>query len=211
MGCVYVPADSTDRSDWLENTTEFLVSLRSRLQCDIVGGDWNMVLNAMDLTSTRRPNLRERHRLLTFLSCLNAETDGLIDGYRVQNPETIMYTHTSHNSQARLDRIYVVPDLLTDTYEWETQVPPNSLNLDHHMVTVKLKPLTQVERGPGRFRFKCSLMKSKSVQQCLDWFVENLKKEPVCPERWATLKTRLEISLAKIVKAKVKALTQKRV
>lgn len=209
IACVYVPADSTERSAWLENTTDLLVSLEGRLLCDIVGGDWNMVTHIQDHTSTRRPNLQERHRLLTFLSYLNDETD-LIDGYREHFPDSIMYTHTGPNSAARLDRIYVTPAISYRSCEWDTHVLPKSLNLDHLMVTARIKPYSPTKRGPGRFRFKCNLLKSQPVQARLTVLVNKLKESPVTPARWTLLKNELESTLSAIVRTKSQALTSAR-
>ncbi|CCF47973.1 related to Retrovirus-related POL polyprotein [Ustilago hordei] len=208
VACVYVPANSTLWALWLENTTNFLVSLESRIWCDLVAGDWNTVINTMDHTSRCRPNLQERHRLLSFLSFLNDET-GLLDGFREHFPDTILYTHKSPNSEARLDQIYVTPALYHRSFDWKTHVLPNSLNLDHDMVAVGFKPIIESKRGPGRFHFKCNLMKSKPVQECLTLFINKIREMPVTPSRWASLKNDLEKSLSVVVRTKTHALSAK--
>lgn len=164
IGNVYLPSQSAERSPWLENISQFLLSLPTYLSCDLLGGDWNMVTNTMDHTSKRPLNFREKDRLLAFLSLLNAENQDLVDGYRVMHPDTILYTHKSHNSQARLDQIYCSPVLLPDLTAWKTHVLPKSLNLDHMLVAVTLSPPETLKLGPGRFRFKCSLIKSKTIE-----------------------------------------------
>lgn len=153
IACVYIPAQQAHHMAWLEDTANLIVSFENWIRCNLVAGDWNTTTSTKDHTSQRRPNFLERHRLMTFISILNDKT-GLIDGYCKSFPEAIMYTHKSHNSEAYLDQIYVTPALFNRSTAWETQVLPKSLNLDHHMVTVGIKPIQAAKHGPGRFRFK---------------------------------------------------------
>ncbi|KAJ3507153.1 hypothetical protein NMY22_g17018 [Coprinellus aureogranulatus] len=115
----------------------------------VVLGDMNMVETRLD----RFPKRPDPEPVLNALDAFKRELN-IIDGWRQMNPTSTAYTFRTHTdggnsiSMSRIDRIYVLSNLMRRSCEWEiTDVGDWT---DHKMVSAVIEPEGTPNVGKGR-------------------------------------------------------------
>ncbi|MBS1859994.1 MAG: hypothetical protein JST11_31785, partial [Acidobacteria bacterium] len=107
VASIYAP-ERVERARYFDALSSHLQGVATRHTVDrwIIGGDWNVVLDAQDRTSSLRHGENGAAGLHAIVDAL-----GLRDVFRTLHPDEREYTHSHTNSnsqlrQSRLDRIY---------------------------------------------------------------------------------------------------------
>ena len=171
---IYAPAQVTPRLSWLIEANQFLSTLPP-LSCDAIAGDWNEVTEARDRRGRHVLN-PQRSALLDLVNTLGGDNP-MADGWRLRNPSTIAYSFRENRNQrwrevSRLDRIYIREDWIQQSQGWK--ISPSGLPTDHYTVTACI-PLTEIERGPGRWRLNPLMLRRGWVR---NWCLDYLKDMP---------------------------------
>jgi hypothetical protein len=148
-----VPAENA--AFWTTLKAWFVAHPRVR-RPDIMGGDTNIVEDALD----RLPSRPDAPASVTALDDLKIYLH-LIDGWRETFPTKLEYTYhqIQTGSQSRLDRFYVRRDIFDQTFEWDIKTP--GIKTDHKMITVKLTTEKAPTIGHGRWVWPAHLTKDK--------------------------------------------------
>ena len=183
---VYPPNDCQQQQKFLLNLNRYLVS-NTEISNLIVGGDWNVTLQAMDKKGgvPWRPTLY-RDKLVSIMDDI-----GLIDVFRKLNPNerSFSYEFKSLKVSSRID-FYLVSKSITN---WVIKVNTKVSNApDHKAVELDLR-IRSEKRGPGLWKFNNSLVEDNE-------FVELIKRHyPVIREKYLDLKDdRLKWELIKM-------------
>ena len=174
----------------------------------IVGGDFNLFLDAELDAKGGRPTLKKRS-VAKLISVIERFT--LVDIWRVRNQNKRRYTfrqsHQAGYLQRRLDYFFVSNSLQGNICETDIQV---AFCTDHSPITLSLKPINNLPRGRSLWKFNNSLLqndeylrKMKTVivetEQQLD--SEQIKDDQV---RWEYLKFKIRdqtIAFSKVLSA----------
>lgn len=101
---------------------------------------------------------------------------GLLDAFRAKHPGRRAYTYVHSQHAARLDRIYVSPDLLP--YVAVCSVRDRTFS-DHRPVSLSLAGLLPASAGPGVRRIRLGFVGHPDlVQQLLEWLDQRLHTAP---------------------------------
>ena len=131
----------------------------------IIGGDFNVVqdynLDTLNIKNKNNPKANSAVQEMKF------ELD-LCDPWRLENPNSRMYTwHNSNNQQSRLDYFLVSSDIM-NIVDSSTIKP--GYRTDHSLVELHLT-LSDQTRGPGLWKFNNSLLKDatyvEEIKQCI--------------------------------------------
>lgn len=118
----------------------------------VLTGDFNLVL---DKNLDRTNNILSNKRAV---SLLNDKIDNLdlIDIWRILNPLKRRYTwrRNNHSSQSRID--FFLISLSLEGFVKKTDILPG-FKSDHSLITLKIE-IYDRKRGPGFWRFNCSLL-----------------------------------------------------
>jgi hypothetical protein len=87
-----------------------------------MAGNFNMTEDQID----RGNGMRDQTETINVLADLK-NTLNLVDGWRQMFPTEngYMLQHQSNEHRSRLDRIYLTPELLEITEEWNIKYPPH--------------------------------------------------------------------------------------
>ena len=114
---------------------------------------------------------------------------GIIDSFRVTNPNRRLYTYTHSNksSKARLDRIYISKDLRGKILSSTTEFSSES---DHRFINLNMAK--EVEHGPGTWIFNNMLLSEESftseIQDIIRTYVTNKNDFQSSMTLWEFLK-----------------------
>ena len=130
----------------------------------IVGGDINIMLDPImdkrgDTLDTRNVFRSEIHK---FIDTLN-----LVDIFRIRNPNTYRFTWRRGNSASRLDYFFI-PSSFQKQVKHCDIIP--SVKSDHDAITLTLEISTN-RRGPGFWKFNCSLLEDVQYTQMMNTFI----------------------------------------
>ncbi|EPS92778.1 hypothetical protein FOMPIDRAFT_1080763, partial [Fomitopsis schrenkii] len=149
---VYAPNARSDNASFWEEIKNKLLTQRLK-KPDILLGDFNLVEEAIDRLPVREDENAPITALKTLLRWLE-----LIDGWRISEPDTKEYTYPQRGAQSksRIDRIYVSPDILQASNEWE--INTTAIPTDHKIAAVKISTENAPYVGRGRWIMPAHLM-----------------------------------------------------
>ncbi|KAI0324864.1 DNase I-like protein, partial [Cubamyces sp. BRFM 1775] len=162
--CVYAPTSEgvAERRDFFEQVARFYETHPNVPTPHLVAGDFNNVEDMIDrlpMTEVLDSSVASLDRLKMALGVM------LVDGWRRTYPDKRDYTfHRGSGEEAtmaRLDRIYVKPDVFDYARQWTITQP--GVKSDHLLVSVQLTTPNAPEAGPGRPVFPLSLLKHKKL------------------------------------------------
>lgn len=120
----------------------------------ILGGDFNLYLNPKldkpDTMSDSNDNPHYRKEILSFL-----ETEGLVDVWRVLNPDKRFYTWFRGKQKSRLDYFFISEHLLNVTSN--VDILPG-IQSDHSLLKLQINNSKQFRTGKGFWKFNSSLL-----------------------------------------------------
>ena len=206
---IYNPNHEANQVDTLEMLGDILMGiLQWETKEIIVGGDFNLFLDAELDAKGGRPTLKKRS-VAKLISVIERFT--LVNIWRVRNQNKRRYTfrqsHQAGYLQRHLDYFFVSNSLQENICETDIQV---AFCTDHSPITFSLKPINNLPRGRSLWKFNNSLLqndeylpKMKTVivetEQQLD--SEQIKDDQV---RWEYLKFKIRdqtIAFSKVLSA----------
>ena len=148
---VYAPNDLRQQQEFIHSLNTYLMS-NTDVENLIIGGDWNISLQAIDKKGGNpwKPTV-SRDLLMTMMK----EFD-LVDVYREKNPTNKSYTYESKALKlcSRID-FFLIPQ---HQISWVEQIETVVSNApDHKAVKLKLNGSNN-KRGPGLWKFNNSLL-----------------------------------------------------
>ena len=150
----YAPNDLQQQLAFLRNLNNFLIT-NVDIGNLIVGGDWNVTLEAVDKKggSQWKPT-SYRNQLISMM-----KESSLIDVYRNLNPSKLCFTYESKalKLSSRIDFLLASQLLANRVSHLDTLV---SIAPDHKAIRVKLR-LENDNRGPGLWKFNNSLLEDE--------------------------------------------------
>lgn len=153
---IYAPNDLQQQLAFLRNLNNFLIT-NVDIGNLIVGGDWNVTLEAVDKKggSQWKPTSYRNH-LISMM-----EEFSLIDIYRNLNPSKLCFTNPIQSKalklSSRIDFFLVSQPLANRVSHVDTLV---SIAPDHKAIRVQLQ-LENDNRGPGLWKFNNSLLQDE--------------------------------------------------
>ena len=145
--------------DHCEEQLNFITSLRNEIENYddnvIIGGDLNIYIDpVLDKDSTKELVNKASNEINNLMEDFN-----LIDIWRMLNPQKRRYTWRRRNPviQSRLD-YWLIPNELIYSVN-ECSIKP-SIKSDHSLICLKIKFQKTSPRGPGLWKFNCSLLKN---------------------------------------------------
>ena len=151
---IYAPNDLQQQLAFLRNLNNFLIT-NVDIGNLIVGGDWNVTLEAVDKRggSQWKPT-SYRNQLISMM-----EEFSLVDIYRNLNPSKLCFTYESKalKLSSRIDFFLVSQPLANRVSHVDTLV---SIAPDHKAIRVQLQ-LENDNRGPGLWKFNNSLLEDE--------------------------------------------------
>lgn len=141
----------------------------------IIGGDFNLVLdNEKDL----RGSVSGQHAHKEAISFLKEymSDEGLVDVWRLQNPEKRLYTYRKENPtnyHARLD-LFLVSDTLVN-FVSKTDIHASYIS-DHATPSLEVSP-NLVQRGKGYWKMNVSLLNDKEYIKEINHIIVNTLEE----------------------------------
>ncbi|KAJ7017556.1 Endonuclease/exonuclease/phosphatase, partial [Mycena alexandri] len=157
---VYAPNSAAENEEFWKEIQAFFETHRNVRRPDVMGGDTNVVEDALDrLPAHSDPDgpVSALDELKSFLR--------LTDGWRETHPTTRAYTYhqVQTGSQSRIDRIYVKRDVFEQTYEWD--ISTVGIKTDHRLVSMKLTSEDTPTIGHGRWVWPTHLHKDKDLKK----------------------------------------------
>ena len=158
-----------------DDNPDFYRTLRNYLELfdtdhTIIGGDFNFVINP-NLDSFNYAREYNTNAKQVFINFIN--DNSLVDIWRLRNPEKLEYTWSRNNpiKCGRLDMLFVDTQLVSSVRD--ATIAPG-YRTDHCLVVIKIQ-VTDVERGPGIWKF------NESVLQDAEYIniIENTIKDAV--------------------------------
>jgi exonuclease III len=142
---VYAPNDVADNAKFWKDIEAYFNTHPDLQKPDIMGGDLNMVEDAIDRLPMHEDAFNQVEALDNLKRTLN-----LKDSWRDTFPTTKAYTfhQTATGSQSRIDRLYVTPKLLATAKEWK--IEPVGVPTNHRMVLVQIASEDTPNVGRGR-------------------------------------------------------------
>lgn len=183
---IYAPNDSQQQQKFLLTLNRYLVS-HTDVSNLIIGGDWNVTLQAID----KKGGIPWRQTVYRDKLVSMMEDIGLIDIFRKLNPteKSFSYLSKALKVSSRIDFFLVSKPIINWTIKANTKI---SNAPDHKAVKLDLKILSE-KRGPGLWKFNNSLVEDNEYVKLIQ---ENY---PVICEKYADLKDdRLKWELIKM-------------
>ncbi|KAJ7260322.1 Endonuclease/exonuclease/phosphatase, partial [Mycena haematopus] len=141
---IYAPTESNEEkiAFWEKLTNMWLTT--DLPVPDVVGGDFNLVPDAID----RQPHKTDKEPVVTAYLRFTRML-GLIDGWRQCNPDRKEYTYAGKDTLSRIDKILVSPKLMKNCREWE--IEDVGTVADHRMVSMMVSAPGAPHIGKGRW------------------------------------------------------------
>jgi len=157
---IYAPNVPTDQQKFAQTLKELLMS-KSSLSHVIIGGDWNVTLQAID----KRGGIQWKPTAYRYQITAMMEELDLIDVFRKKYPDKKNFTYESveRKLKSRIDFFLVAKSIASQVVEVGTKT---SIAPDHKAVKLRFK-LINSKRGPGLWKFTNSLLKDESYWN--DW------------------------------------------
>ncbi|KAH9886321.1 Endonuclease/exonuclease/phosphatase [Cubamyces lactineus] len=162
--CIYAPTSegAAERREFFEQVALFYELHPNIPKPHLMACDFNNVEDAID----RLPVAESMDSSVTTLDRLKMALGVmLVDGWRRTHPDERDYTfHRGTGdaaTMARLDRIYVRPEVFDYARSWMITQP--GVKSDHLLVSIQLSTPNEPEAGTGRPVFPLSLLKHKNL------------------------------------------------
>jgi exonuclease III len=159
---VYAPNAPSENAAFWREIKAYYVGHPNIRRPDMMGGDTNIVEDALD----RLPSHPDNNNAVSALDELKTYL-GLIDGWRETYPTTCAYTfhqaEAQGGAQSRIDRFYVKRDLFEHTFEWEMQSV--GIETDHRMITARLTTAKAPTVGHGRWVWPAHIIRDKNLTE----------------------------------------------
>jgi exonuclease III len=153
---IYAPTESDEEKISYGNTLCDLWLTTDLPVPDAIGGDFNLVSDAIDRLPHRTDSDAVVAAYLRFTRLMEVK-----DGWRQTNPDTKAYTHVStHGTLSRIDRILVSPALVKNCRQWEINDVAGGLT-DHRMVSMVISAPGAPYIGRGRWAMPQFLLYDK--------------------------------------------------
>ena len=181
---VYAPNE--DDSDFFLDLTSKIEQIGNSYQ--ILGGDFNLVL---DLNKDKKGGRLQTHENSRQLLLAWMEDNDLVDIYRLQHPDTLMYTWNRRQPtliSCRLD-FFIISFALVDKV-CSTNILPGYKS-DHSGIDLNIQFISN-KRGPGFWKFNASLLTEINYVHLIKNTIAtaNLDLLDTNPSlKWETLKT----------------------
>ena len=148
---IYVPNDQKQQQEFLHDLSTYLIS-NTDIGGVIVGGDWNITLQAIDKRggAAWKPTTA-RDKLVMMMKEL-----ALVDIFRERNQHKTSYTYESKALKlcSRID-FFLIAQHLTN---WVEQTATKMSNAPDHRAVQLTLSFPHVTRGPGLWKFNNSLL-----------------------------------------------------
>ena len=190
---VYAPCEAGQRTHFFLHTLRPLIPAAMPV---CVGGDFNCIA----CPQRDQQGSSSTGRLVGYTGGLEAieQEFALVDAWRQLHPRGVDFTHliTSGASSARLDRWLVSAPLLSQTHACAVSAT-TGMPGDHHPVTLALKPVVTLPRGPGVWCFPTQLLDDPGfcthIEHILDTcpIVDLPAAEAPAAARWDAMKRRV--------------------
>ncbi len=173
---IYGP--NSDDPDFFTDFIEKIESVENENK--IIGGDFNLVMNVTDDKKGGNPKTHEKALGILKAWCEDGE---LIDIWRQQHPDTFQYTWKQSKPRVfcRLD-FFLVSFGMVNRIQSSKIIP--GFKSDHSFVKIKIVT-SQHERGPGFWKFNCSLLKDKDYCNNVNRWIHETREEynnNTCPK-----------------------------
>ena len=167
----YAPNPPRDNKDFWKKIFATL-TLYDLAPPDILLGDFNLVEDALDRLPSSQDDTNATEALRDFRLKY-----GLIDGWRLANPESKGYTWSrdSDGAQSRIDRIYVREEFFNECKDWEITTPP--IPTDHDMVSARIATPSTPDIGRGRWAIPPRLFKIKQIKEEIQTLGKDLERK----------------------------------
>ncbi|KAJ7667711.1 Endonuclease/exonuclease/phosphatase, partial [Mycena polygramma] len=213
---VYAPNPASENAAFWKKIQEFYEAHPRLRKPDILGGDTNVVEDALD----RQPARNDPDAPVSALDDLKMYLN-LIDGWRETNPTTRAFTYhqIQTGSQSRIDRIYIRRSLFENSFEWGIKTV--GIETDHRMVSVRLTCENAPTMGHGRWVWPDHIIRDKTLTNYIHEkgliLHENLEKTKTWEARvpefnpqtlWAEFKTDIGKKARERAKAVVPKMTK---
>lgn len=192
---VYAPNPTQDNADFWKSLRT-CIEARDQRRPEIVLGDFNLVENSID----RLPAHADRREAVEELQHLRSALS-IIDGWRLKNPSTRLYTYEqiATGSQSRIDRVYLTEALAVTAEEWDKTTM--GFPTDHNLVRFSIANYGTPNIGKGRWAIPTMLltdeiflstMRKLTTQMQLELNTMRERTEEENPQRiFTTFKTKL--------------------
>ena len=152
---IYAPNKDKDLTIFFRNTQKLICD--NNLDCEeniIIGGDFNCPLNP--LLDKNGGVITPRKAVVESISCMQSELD-LIDVWRIKNPRTKSYTWSQKSPCifCRLD-YWLISNNLQDFVKSTNIIP--AIKADHAAIDLIISDIEKGAKGPGFWKFNCSLL-----------------------------------------------------
>ena len=104
------------------------------------------------------------------------EQHNLVDIWRVKNPDTLRFTRRQNNPivYTRLD-YWLITDFLM--FKVENVNICHSIHSDHSLIKLQIRLWPQVKRGPGMWKFNCSLLHDQEYINVIKELIKSYKED----------------------------------
>ncbi len=184
---IYAPTRDHQREQlaFLDELKQFITQYESEII--IAAGDYNLYMNKnldkLDTMSNSGDNTDYRNELQSIL-----ETIGMVDIWRLLNPDTRRYTWHSRGKASRLDYIFLSECLINNVSSCDI-IP--GIHSDHSILHIKIGHNKDFTRGRGLWKFNSTLLKDVT-------YVQNIKKLIVeCKSKYKNLDASLKWEMTK--------------
>ena len=184
---IYAPTrdHQKDQLDFLDELKHFITLYENEII--IAAGDYNVYMNRnldkLDTMSNSGDNSEYRNEICSIL-----DTMGMVDIWRLLNPDTRRYTWHSRGKASRLDYIFLSECLINNVSTCDILPGVHS---DHSILHLKIGHNKDLTRGRGLWKFNCTLLKDST-------YVENTKNLIIeCREKYKDLDAGLKWEMTK--------------
>jgi exonuclease III len=162
---IYMPINTTRATTVVNALKEHMETIPQNREI-LIGGDWNITLEARD----RKHHREKRTQLAQQLENLT-HTHKTIDVWRRFHPDSNQFTYQGNQAtkpKSRLDRIYVSENWLHQTHS--AQICP--WFADHAGLSLNILPSTEKQR-PAFWRFKNTLLNDRSFTDYMTTIIKH--------------------------------------
>ena len=134
---------------------------------EIIGGDWNVTMNAID----RRSGVSGRQKIVQIIEGI-IQKENLVDVWRYKNPKKRQYTWTREQGRnaSRIDFWLINQNTLQLVRE--TKIRPAILT-DHQGVQVSIELCKELYKGPGLWKLNEMHLDEKEYREKINEIIKN--------------------------------------
>ena len=155
---IYAPNSEIDQIKFFQNLDKTFIECNLSNECNvIIGGDWNVIQDAVLDKSGGKKNIKTKS--VDIIDQLKTKYD-LCDPWRIKNPDKKRYTWRQSKPlvQCRLD-YWLVTESMYDSISHTDIIP--AIRSDHSAITLKLEDMSK-EKGPSLWKFNSALLTDES-------------------------------------------------